>query len=136
MFVLDIENGQATLTDAQEAALLSSKGVILRGTVNAGKEVLTKIYFSDYQGGDTVNFFAIRNNEFCLRCSYTKSTKIFKFNTGVRWSNPTYVSVYSPQNFSMSEQAQARANIGIQSADELLADDDLIASLKTKLGIG
>ena len=43
LFVLDIENGQATLTDAQEAALLSSKGVILRGTVNAGKEVLTKI---------------------------------------------------------------------------------------------
>lgn len=136
LFVLDIENGQATLTDAQEAALLSSKGVILRGTVNAGKEVLTKIYFSDYQGGDTVNFFAIRNNEFCLRCYYTKSTKIFKFNTGVRWSNPTYVSVYSPQNFSMSEQAQARANIGVQSADELLADDDFIAQLKTKLGIG
>ena len=136
LFVLDIENGQATLTDAQEAALLSSKGVILRGTVNAGKEVLTKIYFSDYQGGDTVNFFAIRNNEFCLWCSYTKSTKIFKFNTGVRWSNPTYVSVYSSQNFSMSEQAQARANIGVQSADELLADDDFIASLKTKLGIG
>lgn len=136
LFVLDIENGQATLTDAQEAALLSSKGVILRGTVNAGKEVLTKIYFSDYQGGDIVNFFAIRNNEFCLRCSYTKSTKIFKFNTGVRWSNPTYVSVYSSQNFSMSEQAQARANIGVQSADELLADDDFIASLKTKLGIG
>ena len=49
--------------------------------------------------------------------------------------NPTYVSVYSPQNFSMSEQAQARANIGIQSADELLADDDFIASLKTKLGL-
>lgn len=136
LFVLDIENGQATLTDAQEAALLSSNGVILRGTVNAGKEVLTKIYFSDYQGGDIVNFFAIRNNEFCLRCSYTKSTKIFKFNTGVRWSNPTYVSVYSSQNFSMSEQAQARANIGVQSADELLADDDFIASLKTKLGIG
>lgn len=136
LFVLDIENGQATLTDAQEAALLSSKGVILRGTVNAGKEVLTKIYFSDYQGGDIVNFFAIRNNEFCLRCSYTKSTKIFKFNTGVRWLNPTYVSVYSSQNFSMSEQAQARANIGVQSADELLADDDFIASLKTKLGIG
>ena len=36
----------------------------------------------------------------------------------------------------MSEQAQARANIGVQSADELLADDDFIVSLKTKLGIG
>lgn len=135
LFVLDIENGQATLTDAQEAALLSSKGVILRGTVDVGKEVLTKIYFSDYQGGDVVNFYAIRNNEYCLRCSYTKSTKIFKFIAGGRWTNPTYVSTYSPQNFSMSQQAQARANIGTQSADELLADDDFIAQLKTKLGL-
>ena len=136
LMVIDLVNGQAVLTEEQEARLLSSKGVILRGTVNAGKEVLTKIYFSDYQEGDTVVFYALRNNEYCLRCYYTKSTKIFRFNTGVRWSNPTYVSVYSPQNFSMSEQAQARANIGIQSADELLADDDFIASLKTKLGIG
>lgn len=135
LFVLDIENGQATLTDAQEAALLSSKGVILRGTVNAGKEVLTKIYFSGYQGGDVVSFYAIRDNEYCLRCSYTKSTKIFRFITGNRWTNPAYVSTYSPQNFSMSQQAQARANIGIQSADELLADDDFIAQLKTKLGL-
>ena len=112
LMVIDLVNGQAVLTEEQEARLLSSKGVILRGTVNAGKEVLTKIYFSDYQGGDIVNFYALRNNEFCLRCSYTKSTKIFKFNTGVRWSNPTYVSTASSQNFSMSEQARAWSNLG------------------------
>lgn len=135
LMVIDLVNGQATLTDEQEARLLSCKGVILRGTVNAGKEVLTKIYFSDYQGGDVVSFYALRNNEFCLRCSYTKSTKIFRFTGSARWSNPAYVSVYSPQNFSMSEQAQARANIGIQSTDELLEDADFIASLKVKLGI-
>lgn len=35
-----------------------------------------------------------------------------------------------------SQQDVARTNIGVQSADELLADDDFIASLKTKLGIG
>lgn len=135
LMVIDLVNGQVTLTEEQEARLLSSKGVILRGTVNAGKEVLTKIYFSDYQGGDVVSFYALRNNEFCLRCSYTKSTKIFRFTGSARWSNPAYVSVYSPQNFSMSEQAQARANIGIQSTDELLEDADFIASLKVKLGI-
>lgn len=135
LMVIDLVNGQATLTDEQEARLLSCKGVILRGTVNAGKEVLTKIYFSDYQGGDVVSFYALRNNEFCLRCSYTKSTKIFRFIGSARWSNPAYVSVYSPQNFSMSEQAQARANIGIQSTDELLEDADFIAQLKVKLGI-
>lgn len=135
LMVIDLVNGQAVLTEEQEARLLSCKGVILRGTINAGKETLTKIYFSDYQGGDVVSFYALRNNEFCLRCSYTKSTKIFRFIGSARWSNPAYVSVYSPQNFSMSEQAQARANIGIQSADELLADDDFIAQLRVKLGI-
>lgn len=135
LMVIDLVNGQAVLTEEQEARLLSCKGVILRGTINAGKETLTKIYFSDYQGGDVVSFYALRNNEFCLRCSYTKSEKIFRFIGSARWSNPAYVSVYSPQNFSMSEQAQARANIGIQSADELLADDDFIAQLKTKLGL-
>lgn len=113
LMVIDLVNGQAVLTEEQEARLLSCKGVILRGTVNAGKEVLTKIYFSDYQGGGDVSFYALRNSEFCLRCSYTKSTKIFRFIGGVRWSNPAYVSVYSPQNFSMSEQAQAWSNLGL-----------------------
>lgn len=35
-----------------------------------------------------------------------------------------------------AQQAVARTNIGVKSADELLADDDFIAQLKTKLGIG
>lgn len=112
LMVIDLVNGQAVLTEEQEAQLLSCKGVILRGTINAGKEALTKIYFSDYQGGDVVSFNTIRNSEFCLRCSYAKSTKIFRFIGGIRWSNPTYVSTYSPQNFSASEQAQAFNNLG------------------------
>ena len=113
LMVIDLVNGQAVLTEEQEARLLSCKGVILRGTVNAGKEVLTKIYFSDYQGGGDVSFYALRNNEFCLRCSYTKSTNIFRFIGGVRWSNPAYVSTASSQNFSMSEQARAWSNLGL-----------------------
>ena len=114
LMVIDLVNGQAVLTEEQEARLLSCKGVILRGTVNASKEVLTKIYFSDYQGGDVVSFNTIRNSEFCLRCSYAKSTKIFRFIGSIRWSNPTYVSTGSSQNFSMSEQAQALANLGMK----------------------
>lgn len=114
LMIIDLVNGQATLTDDQEDRLLSCKGVILRGTVAAGKEVLTKIYFSDYQGGDVVSFNTIRNSEFCFRCSYAKSTKIFRFIGSIRWSNPTYVSTASSQNFSMSEQAQALANLGMK----------------------
>lgn len=114
LMIIDLVNGQATLTDEQEDRLLSCKGVILRGTVAAGKEVLTKIYFSDYQGGDVVSFNTIRNSEFCFRCSYAKSTKIFRFIGSIRWSNPTYVSTASSQNFSATEQAQALANLGMK----------------------
>ena len=113
LMIIDLVNGQATLTDEQEAQLLSCKGVILRGTINADNEALTKIYFSDYQGGDTVDFFAIQNNKYCLKCSYTKSTKIFKFIDGTDWINPAYVSAYSSQDFSASEQAQAWLNLGL-----------------------
>lgn len=111
LFVLDIENGQATLTDAQEAALLSSKGVILRGTVNAGKEVLTKIYFSDYQGGDQVSFWAVRNNRYILQCIYTKSTKLFRFLTSASFIDPNAVSIKA-QTLNATEQAQAWSNLG------------------------
>lgn len=144
LMVIDLVNGQAVLTEEQEARLLSCKGVILRGTINASKEVLTKIYFSDYQGGDVVSFNTIRNSEFCLRCSYAKSTKIFRFIGSIRWSNPTYVSTgYATdvvrygegQNLTDVQKQQARSNIGVQSADELLEDADFIAQLKTKLGI-
>lgn len=133
LMIIDLVNGQATLTDDQGDRLLSCKGVILRGTIAAGKEVLTKIYFSDYQGGDVVSFNTIRNSEFCLRCSYAKSTKIFRFIGNIRWSNPTYVSTASSQNFSMSEQAQAFNNLGwkvhvisesaIGSSDAVLDDE-------------
>ncbi len=112
LMIIDLVNGLATLTDEQEARLLSCNGVILRGTVNASNEVFTKIYFSDYQGGDVVAFYAVRSYVSCLRCTYTKSTKIFRFIGGVGWSNPTYVSTGSSQNFSMSEQARAFNNLG------------------------
>ena len=111
LMVIDLVNGQAVLTEEQEARLLSSKGVILRGTVNAGKEVLTKIYFSDYQGGDQVSFTALRNQQYCLRCSYTKSTKIFRFIGAVPLVDINAVSVNS-QILTAERQSQAFNNLG------------------------
>lgn len=113
LMIIDLVNGQATLTDEQEAALLSCKGVILRGTVNAGKEVLTKIYFSDYQGGDQVSFWAVRNNEYILQCVYTKSTKLFRFLTSAGFIDRNAVSI-KKQTLSATEQAQALANLGMK----------------------
>ena len=132
LLVVDLVNGQATLTEDQKAKLLSSSGVILRGTVNAGKEVLTKIYYADYQGGTQVSFYAVRNNRYVLRCDYDKQTKIFKFVSSVDYIDPSAVSIKS-QTLTDAQKQQARTNIGVQSADELLENADFIAQLKTKL---
>lgn len=113
LMIIDLVNGQATLTEEQEARLLSCKGVILRGTVNAGTEVLTKIYFSDYQGGDQVSFWAVRNNRYILQCIYTKSTKLFRFLTSTCFIDPNAVSI-KIQTLSATEQAQAFANLGMK----------------------
>ena len=112
LMVIDLVNGQAVLTEEQEARLLSCKGVILRGTVNAGKEVLTKIYFSDYQGGDQVSFWAVRNNRYILQCIYTKSTKLFRFLTSASFIDPNAVSIKA-QTLNATEQAQAWSNLGL-----------------------
>lgn len=135
LMVIDIVNGQAVLTEEQEARLLSSKGVILRGTT-ASPGVLSHIFHSDIQTGDVIGFYSFRKNDYCLTCQYTKSTKTFKAigNTALR--DNSAVVFNREQSLTTSQQAQARANIGVQSAAELLADDDFIASLKTKLGIG
>ena len=112
LFVVDLIDGKATLTTDQEAKLLSSSGVILRGTVNAGKEVLTKIYFSDYQEGDQVSFWAVRNNNYVLQCIYTKSTKLFQFISQATYEYPNALSI-KPQTLTGAQQAQAFKNLGM-----------------------
>lgn len=112
LFVVDLIDGEATLTADQEAKLLSSSGVILRGTVNADNEVLTKIYFADYQRGDQVNFWAVRNNEYILQCVYTKSTKLFRFLTTAGFIDRNAVSI-KPQTLTGAQQAQAFKNLGM-----------------------
>lgn len=112
LFVVDLIDGKATLTADQEAKLLSSSGVILRGTVNAGKEVLTKIYFADNQQGDRVSFWAVRNNRYILQCTYTKSTKLFQFLSPGDYIDPNAVSI-KPQTLTGAQQAQAFKNLGM-----------------------
>jgi hypothetical protein len=127
LFVVDLIDGKATLTADQEAKLLSSSGVILRGTVNAGKEVLTKIYFADYQQGDQVSFWAVRNNRYILQCIYTKSTKIFQFLTSGSYIDPNAVSIKS-QTLTSAQQDVALSNIGL---DFVHVDHSLLGTTLT-----
>lgn len=140
LLVVNLVNGQATLTEDQEAKLLSSSGVILRGTVNAGKEVLTKIYFADYQGGTVVSFYAIRNNRYILKCDYDKQTKIFRFASGVDYIDPSAVSIKS-QTLTSAQQDVALSNIGLKwvnvpySLLNTTLDDATYAKIKNANGL-
>lgn len=113
LMIIDIVNGQAVLTEEQEARLLSSKGVILRGTT-ASPEVLSHIFHSDIQTGDVVGFYSFRKNDYCLTCQYTKSTKTFKVigNTALR--DNSAVVFNREQSLTTSQQEQALANLGMK----------------------
>lgn len=113
LMIIDIVNGQAVLTEEQEARLLSSKGVILRGTT-ASPDVLSHIFHSDIQTGNVVGFYSFRKNDYCLTCQYTKSTKTFKVigNTALR--DNSAVVFNREQSLTASQQEQALANLGMK----------------------
>lgn len=113
LMIIDLVNGQATLTDEQEARLLSSKGVILRGTT-ASPEVLSHIFHSDIQTGDVVGFYSFRKNDYCLTCQYTKSTKTFKVIGNIALRDNSAVVFNREQSLTTSQQAQALANLGMK----------------------
>lgn len=111
--IIELTNGSATLTQAQGVALLASKGVILRGTLGTGvgMEALTRVYCAENQDGDSVNFTSACNATYRLFCTYTKSTKIFKFGGASNWVDGRAVH-FTPQTLTGAQQEQARANIG------------------------
>ena len=113
LMIIDLVNGQATLTDEQETRLLSCKGVILRGTT-ASPEVLSHMFHSDIQTGDVVGFYSFRKNDYCLTCQYIKSTNTFKVigNTALR--DNSAVVFNREQSLTTSQQAQALANLGMK----------------------
>lgn len=111
LMVIDLVNGQAVLTEEQEARLLSCKGVILRGTTNS-PEVLSCIFHMDNSSGNIVAFYSFRNGSFYLTCQYTKSTRTFGVvgNSAIR--DNSAVVFNRKQSLTTSQQAQAFANLG------------------------
>lgn len=113
LMVIDLVNGQATLTDEQEARLLSCKGVILRGTTSS-PEILSRIFHMDNSSGNIVAFYSFRNGSFYLTCQYTKSTRTFSVvgNSAIR--DNSAVVFNRKQSLTTSQQAQALANLGMK----------------------
>lgn len=117
--------------DSTYNKLLTAKGVFLENVPDGNNA--PSLYFVGSSDTVTTVFVSEFNARvwFVLTLSHT-SKKLSLVSTG-------YVSDVvrygEGQNLTDVQKQQARSNIGVQSADELLADDDFIAQLKTKLGI-
>lgn len=121
-----------TLSDEMFAVVDNARGIILVDTpsdyVNPtvfikGNNVSGSCLFVSFVTGNTYSIFTLN-----------KSTKLLSgISSGLTYGGS--VRYAEDQSLTDTQKSTARSNIGVQSADELLADDDFIAQLKTKLGI-
>lgn len=121
----------STLDDSTYNKLLTAKGVFLENVPDGNNA--PSLYFVGSSDTVTTVFVSEFNARvwFVLTLSHT-SKKLSLVSTGYA----TDVVRYGEgQNLTDVQKQQARSNIGVQSADELLEDADFIAQLKTKLGI-
>lgn len=122
-----------TLTDEMFAVLDNAKGIIL---VDPPSGYYNPRVFIKGNNGSTGCFFVsfATGTTYC-QIELNKSTKVLSgINAGLTYAGS--VRYAEAQNLTDAQKQRARSNIGVLSADELLADDDFIAQLKTKLGIG
>ena len=130
--IIKVTNNIATLTQEQENALLSAKGVLIVGTASY-EPSLRRIYTVASTSGSIVSGYSILTYQLACRFDYDKSTRTLTVMSSPSPLSDQYSVKFTVQNLSESQQAQARKNIGI--AQGLLNDADFIAELKTKLGL-
>lgn len=131
--VIQVTNGTATLTNAQQNAMLSARGVLIVGSTSY-EPATRRVYTLGQTDGNIVSGYSLLSGSLLLTLSYNKTTKVLTVNVG---SQPLLdqgaVRFNTVQELNETQQAQARENIGITQG--LLNDADFIAELKTKLGL-
>ena len=130
--IIEVTNNIATLTQGQENALLSAKGVLIVGTASY-EPSLRRIYTVASTSDNIVSGYSIVTYQLACRFDYDKSTRTLTVMKSPSPLSDQYSVKFTVQNLSESQQAQVRANIGITQG--LLNDADFIAELKTKLGL-
>ena len=119
-----------TVTDAQNTAIVNSKGIILTNIPDSYKGPLVFIRGRFESNG--IVFFAQDTQALVRLININVSTKVL---SGVTVIDLHFDSIrYNiTQTLTDAQKQQARTNMGVQSADELLENADFIAQLKTKL---
>lgn len=122
-----------TLSDKMSAVVNNARGIILVDTPSDYRN--PTVFVKGYNISGSCMFVSFVTGTTSSTFSLNKSTKLLSgLSSGLTYAGS--VRYAERQNLTDVQKQQARSNIGVQSADELLADDDFIASLKTKLGIG
>lgn len=121
-----------TLTDAQAQSIINSRGIILTNVPE--NSVIPTVYLKGLNDNNYCYFLTINGNTIISQISFNKGTKALSnsLNIDLHFDSVRYNVT---QTLTDTQKQQARTNIGVQSADELLEDADFIAQLKTKLGI-
>lgn len=130
IMVVKLTNGSATLTQAQEGALLASNGVIFTGSgtdATQTRRMKNRIFFRSEN-----SFYAVHNRAYMMYATYEPDTRVVTVRDIVEIVDNVSVH-FTAQTLTEVQQAQARENIGITQG--LLNDADFIAELKTKLGL-
>lgn len=119
-----------TLTDAQAQSIVNSRGIILTNVPESS--VIPTVYLKGLNDNNYCYFLTINGNTIISQISFNKGTKALSnsLNTDLHFDSVRYNVT---QTLTNTQKQQARTNIGVKSADELLEDADFIAQLKTKL---
>lgn len=119
-----------TLTDAQAQSIVNSRGIILTNVPESS--VIPTVYLKGLNDNNYCYFLTINGNTIISQISFNKNTKALSnsLNTDLHFDSVRYNVT---QTLTNTQKQQARTNIGVKSADELLEDADFIAPLKTKL---
>lgn len=119
-----------TLTDAQAQSIVNSRGIILTNVPE--NSAIPTVYLKGLNDNNYCYFLTINGNTIISQISFNKGTKALSnsLNTDLHFDSVRYNVT---QTLTNTQKQQARTNIGVKSADELLEDADFIAQLKTKL---
>ena len=117
------------LSDANFNKIWNAKGLVI-----SGNDSIPMIFTRGRSNSERTGFYAFSDSSTMVYMALLASTK--KLNLLTSWPfNSGSVIYNATQTLTDTQKQQARTNIGVQSADELIEDADFIAQLKTKLGI-
>jgi hypothetical protein len=121
-----------TLSDEMMEVVDNARGIILVDTPSDYRNPTVFVKGNNVSGSCIFVAF-VTGNTYCI-FTFNKSTKLLSgISSGLTYAGS--VRYAETQSLTDTQKQKARSNIGVQSADELLEDDDFIAQLKTKLGL-